>query len=81
MAAKVAVLESAIVATAEVEFGEHEALHKRYAVDAVPLVVVADSRGVVRKSYFGTTSATDLWAALAELRSAPAGSSAPEPTN
>ena len=74
MAKKVAVLESPDVATCEIEFTEHRSLHERYAIDAVPLVVVADDAGVVRRNYFGSTSATDLWAALAELR----GSSLPQ---
>ncbi len=68
MTKKVSVLESAAVATCEVEFTEHRELHRRYAIDAVPLVVVADEAGVVHRSFFGATSATDLWAALAELR-------------
>ena len=68
MAAKVEVLESAAVATTEVEYGTDRELHRRYAVEAVPLVVIADSEGVTRKHFFGSTSATDLWAALAELR-------------
>ena len=69
MATKVAVLESDTVATTEIEFTAHRSLHERYAIDAVPLVVVADAEGVVRRSWFGMVSATDLWAALAELRS------------
>ena len=31
-------------------------------------VLVADDRGVVRKSFVGPTSATHLWAAVAEAR-------------
>lgn len=69
MAAKVAVLESPTVATCEIEYTAERNLHERYAIDAVPLIVVADDHGVVRRSWFGSVSATDLWAALAELRS------------
>ena len=71
MAKKVAVLESPDVATCDVEFSEQRELHDRYAIHSVPLVIVADAAGVVRRSFFGSTSATDLWAALAELRDVP----------
>jgi hypothetical protein len=43
-------------------------LHQRYGIDAVPLVVVADAEGVVHQSFVGPPTATDLWAAVAELR-------------
>ena len=52
------------------------ALHRKYAIDAVPLVVVADARGVVGASFIGPASATDLWAAVAEVRQP---GSSPEP--
>jgi hypothetical protein len=68
MAAKVSVLDSVDVATCEVEFAGARAMHERYAIDSVPLVVVADSEGVTRAAFLGPTSATDLWAAVAELR-------------
>src|ERR687895_58960 len=35
---------------------------RRYAIDAVPLLVLADAEGVVRASFVGPPSATDLWA-------------------
>jgi hypothetical protein len=76
IAGKVAVLDSADVATCEVEYGVDRALHDRYAIDSVPLVVVADREGITRAAFLGPTSATDLWAALAELRSP---GSTPEP--
>lgn len=76
MAAKVSVLESADVAVSEVEFGTQRAVHERYAIDSVPLVVVADREGVTRAAFLGPTSATDLWAAVAELRQP---GSTPEP--
>ncbi len=68
MASKVGVLDSADVAVCEIEFGAQRALHERYAIDSVPLVVVADHEGVTRAAFLGPTSATDLWAAVAELR-------------
>jgi hypothetical protein len=69
MASKVSVLASAEVAVCDVEYGEARAVHERYAIDSVPLVVVADHEGVTRAAFLGPTSATDLWAAVAELRS------------
>jgi ABC-type microcin C transport system permease subunit YejB len=68
VAAKAAVLASDAVATVEVEYGRDRALHERYHVTAVPTLVIADAEGVVRQSFIGPTSATHLWAALAELR-------------
>jgi hypothetical protein len=68
MASKISVLDSREVATCDVEFGAQRALHERYAIDSVPLVVVADRDGVTRAAFLGPTSATDLWAAVAELR-------------
>ena len=75
-AAKAAVLDSDEVAFAEVEAARDVDLHRRYGVDAVPMVVVADAEGVVRASFVGPPTATDLWAAVAELREP---GSSPEP--
>jgi hypothetical protein len=68
MVAKVAVLASETVAVDDVEVSARSELHRRYAIDAVPIVVIADRDGVVRKSFVGPASATDLWAAVAEAR-------------
>jgi hypothetical protein len=65
---KVAHLESGAVAVQEVEVGADRALHHRYAIDGVPTTLVADAEGVVRASFLGPATATDLWAAVAELR-------------
>ena len=43
-------------------------LHRRYRIDAVPLLVIADDAGVVRHHFLGPVTATDLWAAMARLR-------------
>ena len=43
MATKIAVLESDAVATCEIEYDANRELHRQYAIDAVPLVVVADA--------------------------------------
>jgi len=68
VAAKVAVLESGAVATMEIEYGADKDLHDRYHITAVPTVVICDAQGVVQRSFLGSTSATHLWAAVAELR-------------
>jgi hypothetical protein len=68
MAAKAAVLQSDQVAVVEVEATEHPELHRKYAIEAVPMVLVADAAGVVGARFIGPASATDLWAAVAELR-------------
>ena len=76
MAEKVAVLASAAVAVDVVEVSARPTLHTKYRVEAVPIVVVADGAGVARASFIGPTSATDLWAAVAEVRRP---GSSPEP--
>ncbi len=68
VARKAAVLASDDVAVSEVEFAARRELHERYTIDAVPTLVIADSAGVVRASFLGPVTATDLWAAVAELR-------------
>jgi len=73
---KARALTSGAVAVEEVEIGQHRDLHRRYHVEAVPTIVVADDEGVVRASFVGPPSATDLWAAVAEARQP---GSSPEP--
>lgn len=74
--AKAKVLDSPSVAVADVEYTADKALHTKYAIDGVPCVVVADGEGVVRASFLGPVTATDLWAAVAETRQP---GSSPEP--
>lgn len=67
--AKADVLATAdVVAVAVIEYPERRDLHERYQIDAVPLVVIADDHGVVRASFLGPVTATDLWAAVAAAR-------------
>jgi hypothetical protein len=61
-------LASDAVAVAELELTDARALHQRYGIEAVPTTVVADADGVVRASFLGPVTATDLWAAVAEAR-------------
>ena len=73
---KVRVLESDVVAVVDVAYQDHKDLHERYNVDVVPMTLVADDAGVVRASFIGEPTATDLWAAVAEVREP---GSSPEP--
>ena len=61
-------LASDAVAVDVVEVGERRKVHDRYAVDAVPMVLLVDTLGVVRDHHLGQVSATHLWGSLAELR-------------
>ncbi len=61
-------LASAAVAVQDIDVTEDKALHDRYGIEAVPMVLVADREGVVQASFLGPPTATDLWASLAELR-------------
>ena len=73
---KISLLESAAVAVCEIEAAERGDLHRRYELAAIPTTVIADADGVVRRAFVGAFTATDLWAAVAELRSP---GSTPEP--
>ena len=73
---KAAVLASKDVAVVDAEYGSDRALHQRYRIEAVPTLVIADREGVVRASFLGPVTATDLWAAAAEARNP---GSSPEP--
>jgi len=65
---KAQALATSQVAVANVEYPERKDLHDRYGIDAVPTVVVVDADGVVRGSFIGPVTATDLWAGVAEMR-------------
>jgi hypothetical protein len=73
------VLASDAVAVEEVEVKARPDLHRRYHIDAVPIIVVADTEGVVRTSFTGPPSAIDLWAAVASVRDADEPAPGPEP--
>ena len=68
VARKAAVLESADVAVQEVEFGAQRALHAKYAIDAVPSLVLVGADGTAAAAFLGPVSAADLWAAVARAR-------------
>lgn len=66
--AKAQVLASRDVAVQEVSFQRHRNLQERYRIDSVPSVVIADRDGAVHFGRVGPITATDLWAAIAEVR-------------
>jgi hypothetical protein len=66
--AKAEVLASDDVAVDHAEWQTRKDVHERYGIDAVPLLVIADGEGVVRRHFAGPVSATDLWAAVADVR-------------
>ncbi len=78
VARKTAVLEAGDVAYEEVSYQSDKARHKRYGVEAVPMVLVADADGVVQRSFVGDVSAIDLWGAVATVRDP---SSEPQPSD
>jgi hypothetical protein len=68
MREKTSVLAAADVAYQDVSYQHDKALHARYSVEAVPLVVIADAEGVVVNSFVGEVTAIDLWGAVATAR-------------
>ncbi len=65
---KAQVLSSPEVTVLDIEFGAAKDLHKKYDIQVVPMVAIADADGVVRAGFAGPVTATDLWAAVAEAR-------------
>ena len=65
---KARLLASDAVAVQNLDVAAAREVHRKYAIDAVPAVVVADGSGVVRAGFLGPVTATDLWATVAELR-------------
>jgi hypothetical protein len=65
---KARLLASDTVAVQEVEVVAAPEVHRKYAIDAVPAVLVADESGAVRAGFLGPVTAADLWATVAELR-------------
>lgn len=64
-------LESDEVAVCDLDSVADAELHRRYGVDAVPLVLIADVDGRVRGSFLGEPPAADLWKAVADAREDP----------
>ena len=68
VATKAVVLSSHDVAVQQVDFLEQPELHKKYNIEAVPTLVMANHDGVVLKGFVGPMKAQDVWAAMAECR-------------
>ncbi len=68
MADKMVVLECEAVATCDIADETRRDLHQRYAISGLPMLLIADTEGVVRRAFVGSATATDVWAAVAELR-------------
>lgn len=56
------------VTVQNLEVKTEAAIHERYDITAVPTVVIADPSGVVRGSFLGPPTSSELWAKLAEIR-------------
>jgi len=65
---KAEVLRSADVTVQTASYQGRRDLHEKYAIDAVPCLVIADGAGVVHRAFLGPVTATDLWAAVANAR-------------
>lgn len=61
-------LDSDQVSVVEIEVGAQKTLHDRYKIDGVPTLVICDAEGSVKRAFLGPMTATDLWAAMAEVR-------------
>jgi thioredoxin-related protein len=68
MAIRVRELESEAVATVDVEATADKELHRRYRIEGVPMVVLADREGVVRAGFVGSVDRWELEAALADAQ-------------
>jgi hypothetical protein len=68
MAARVTALASEAVATVEVEARDDKEMHRRYRIEGVPMVVLADAEGVVRAGFVGSVDTWELEGALAEAQ-------------
>jgi len=61
-------LESAEVAVQEIDATSRRDPHERYAIEAVPLIVVVDASGARQASFLGPPRTDELWASVASLR-------------
>jgi hypothetical protein len=68
VATKALVLQSGEVAVERIDYTVNKELHDRYKIEAVPMLVIADHKGVVQRGFIGPVKAQDLWAAVANCR-------------
>ena len=69
---KAKVLQSDSVDVVDVSYQDKHGkeVHDKYQIEAVPSIVICDNEGNTQKTFVGAVTATDLWAAVAELRGA-----------
>ncbi len=60
---------SDVVVVDQVEAGDRAEIHRRYEIDSVPVLVIADRAGVVRASFAGSVRPDDLRGAVAQAMS------------
>jgi hypothetical protein len=70
MVGRVCGLESETVATVQIEAKADKALHDRYRIEGVPMVVLADADGVVRAGFVGAVDTWELEDALQKAQTA-----------
>lgn len=66
--------DDTVIAAAEAT--DDRALHRRYEVQAIPMILISDGDGVVRRAFVGAPEPADLFAAVSAVRSP---GSVPEP--
>ena len=72
MVERVRAFESETVATVEIEAVDEKELHRRYRIEGVPMVVLADAEGVVRAGFVGAVERGELENALDDAQAASA---------
>ncbi len=68
MRERVRALGAGDVAVCDLEFSATRAIHERYEISGVPMVLIVDDEGVVRESFVGPATAQELRDALARAR-------------
>ena len=61
-------LESEDVGLVEVTWQASPEVHKRYAIETVPMLVIAGPDGAVNAGFIGPPPTTELWAAMASAK-------------
>lgn len=62
--ARVRLLESGVVAACEVELSSRPEVHEKYEIDSVPMTLLLDQSGAVRRSFLGPVRSEDVSDAL-----------------
>jgi hypothetical protein len=68
MRERVRALGTTDVTVCDLEFNVERAIHERYEISGVPMVLIADAEGVVRESFVGPATAGELRDALRRAR-------------